>query len=222
VDFLLSLPDGTVQDMASETVDGVASAQGTVVRSGSVGLTVKSGDLASSAEPLMVQNVANGGSGSSNLVLPLILSTSLAGAAALGVGGVVLVRRRRRVAVAAPSEAVLATSATGSLPVLVAEPSEEQELYINTITQQVVVRGKEIMPPLSREQYSLLAFLFENAGKVCLRDDIISRAWPEALGGVSDEAVDALVHRVRDRLRAAGASKLYIVTIRGRGFRLDL
>ncbi|MGA2285542.1 MAG: winged helix-turn-helix domain-containing protein, partial [Dehalococcoidia bacterium] len=142
--------------------------------------------------------------------------------AALGVGGVVLVRRRRRVAVAAPSEAVLATSATGGLPVLVAEPSEEQELYINTITQQVLVRGKEIMPPLSREQYSLLAFLFENAGKLCLRDDIISRAWPEALGGVSDEAVDALVHRVRDRLRAAGASKLYIVTIRGRGFRLDL
>ena len=79
-----------------------------------------------------------------------------------------------------------------------------------------------MQPPLSREQYALLAFLFENAGKLCLRDDIINRAWPDALGGVSDEAVDALVHRVRDRLRAAGASKLFIVTVRGRGFRLDL
>ena len=99
---------------------------------------------------------------------------------------------------------------------------EEQELYVDTSTQQVFVKGKEVLPPLSREQYALLAFLFENAGKVCLRDDIISRAWPDALGGVSDEAVDALVHRVRDRLRAAGASKLFIVTVRGRGFRLDL
>ena len=89
-------------------------------------------------------------------------------------------------------------------------------------TQQVFVRGKEVLPPLSREQYALLAFLFENTGKLCLRDDIISRAWPDALGGVSDEAVDALVHRVRERLRAAGASKLFIVTVRGRGFRLDL
>ena len=92
------------------------------------------------------------------------------------------------------------------------ESLAERELYVDTTTQQVFVRGNEVLPPLSREQYALLAFLFENAGKLCLRDDIISRAWPDALGGVSDEAVDALVHRVRERLRAAGASKLFIVT----------
>ena len=222
VDFLLNLPDGTVQDLAATTVDGFANVQGTIAQSGSAGLTVKSGDLAWSAEPLTVQSLATGGSGSRDLLLPLVLSISLAAAAALGVGVVVIVRRRRRVAVVALSEAVPASIATGSLPVLVAEGLEEQELYVNTMTQQVLVKGKEIMPPLSREQYSLLAYLFENAGKLCLRDDIIHRAWPEALGGVSDEAVDALVHRVRDRLRAAGASRLYIVTIRGRGFRLDL
>ncbi len=221
VDFLLNLPDGTVQDLAAQTVDGFANVQGTIAQVGSAGLTVKSGDLAWSAEPLTVQNVATGGPGSRNLLLPIVLSTSLAAAAALGVGGVVLVRRRR-VPVMATSDAVPATMATGSLPVLVAEPLEEQELYVNTTTQQVFVRGKEMMPPLSREQYSLLAYLFDNAGKLCLRDDIIHRAWPEALGGVSDEAVDALVHRVRDRLRAAGAAKVFIVTVRGRGFRLDL
>ncbi len=224
VDFVLNLPDGTIQDMAAQAIDGIAGAQGTIDQSGNVGLTVKSGDLAWSAEPLTVQNLAAGGSGSRDLVLPLILSISMATAVALAAGAVVLVRvrRRRRVTAIVPSEAVLATTGVGALPVLVAEPLEEQELYVNTRTQQVFVRGKEIMPPLSREQYSLLAYLFENAGKLCLRDDIIQRAWPEAFGGVSDEAVDALVHRVRDRLRAAGASKLFIVTIRGRGFRLDL
>ncbi len=226
VDFVFSLPDGTLQDIAAQTVDGMATVQGTIAQSGSVGLTVKSGDLAwSPADALAVQNlVAAGGSGNGSLVFPLILSTSLAAAAVLATGVVVYVRtRRRRAVMAAVSlETVPVMTGVGSPPVLVAESSEEQELYVNTRTQQVFVRGKEIMPPLSREQYSLLACLFENAGKLCLRDDIIHRAWPEALGGVSDEAVDALVHRVRDRLRAAGASRLFIVTIRGRGFRLDL
>lgn len=220
VDFLFELPDGINRPVAALTVDGLASVRTTIAQSGDTKLSIKSGDLAwSPAEPLNVRASATSGESSgTSLVLPLALS--LLAFAALAAGGFVAVRmRRRRVAVAV---AVPEAIPVGGGLALERELIAEQELYVNTSTQQVLVKGKEILPPLSREQYALLACLFENAGRLCLRDDIINRAWPDALGGVSDEAVDALVHRVRERLRAAGASKLFIVTIRGRGFRLDL
>jgi hypothetical protein len=222
VDFLFDLPDGTSRTVAALTNDGLASARTTFVQPGETRLTVMSGDLAwSPAEPLGVRGSATSGESSGvGLVLALALSLSLLAVAALAAGGFVAVRtRRRRVAVGVGASEAMPV---GGGQALERELIAERELYVNTGTQQVLVRGNEVLPPLSREQDALLAFLFENAGKLCLRDDVINRAWPDALGGVSDEAVDALVHRVRERLRAAGASKLFIVTIRGRGFRLDL
>lgn len=222
IDFVFQLADGTQKDVAAVTTDGVASIRITFAQAGKTQLTIKSDDLSwSPAEPIDVLGAAAGSeTGGADLVLPLALSLSLLATAALAAGGVVAIRMRRRrlaVPIAVP-EAVR----VGGDPALATEFPEQRELYVETGTQRVFVNGKEVLPPLSREQYALLAFLFENAGKVCLRDDIIARAWPDALGGVSDEAVDALVHRVRERLRAAGASKLLIATIRGRGFRLDL
>jgi hypothetical protein len=225
VDFLLQQPDGTTKDLPGLTVDGIATARTTFTQAGKTELTLKSDDLAwSLPEPLDVRASATASetsqSGGTNLMLALALSLGLLAVAALAAGGVVTARiRRQRAAAVAVHEAV---PVGGGAPALAAEPVEERELYVDAGTQRVFVNGKEVLPPLSREQYALLAYLSENAGKVCLRDDIITRAWPDALGGVSDEAVDALVHRVRDRLRAAGASKLFIVTVRGRGFRLDL
>ncbi len=221
VDFVFQLPDGTSKDLTATTTNGLASVKITFAQPGRTQLTVKSDDLSwSPPEPFDVLGSTPGNSsGGVGYAVPLALSLTLLALLAAGAGGVVAVRTRKRraaIAVAVP-EAVAAGEAAP-----VTELLEERELHVDTVTQRVFVNGKELLPPLSREQYSLLTFLFENAGKVCLRDDIINRAWPDALGGVSDEAVDALVHRVRDRLRAAGASKLFIVTIRGRGFRLDL
>ena len=46
--------------------------------------------------------------------------------------------------------------------------------------------------------------------------------WPEAMGeGVSEQAIDALVRRLRDRLAETDEDWQYIITVRGHGFRLD-
>ena len=51
---------------------------------------------------------------------------------------------------------------------------------------------------------------------------ILPDVWPEALGeGVSEQAIDALVRRLRDRLNEVDPDAQYIVTVRGHGFRLD-
>ena len=39
--------------------------------------------------------------------------------------------------------------------------------------------------------------------------------------GVSEQAIDALVRRLRDRLAEVDGSHQYIVTVRGHGFKLD-
>jgi DNA-binding response OmpR family regulator len=51
---------------------------------------------------------------------------------------------------------------------------------------------------------------------------VIATVWPDdEAEGISDEAIDALVRRVRLRLRTLDATQDYITTVRGYGFKLD-
>ena len=73
------------------------------------------------------------------------------------------------------------------------------------------------------EQYRLLTHLYQNTGRVCSREEIVRRVWPEShADGVSEEALDALVRRLRERLTQAGGSRRFIVTVRGHGLRLEI
>lgn len=85
----------------------------------------------------------------------------------------------------------------------------------------VSIRGRELDPPLSLAQFRLLQMLYDADGAVCGRDDIIEAVWPGTGGqGVSEQAIDALVRRLRDRLGELDEYN-YIVTVRGHGFRLN-
>lgn len=95
-------------------------------------------------------------------------------------------------------------------------------LVIDNDSRQVWVRGQELEPPLSTQQYRLLHLLYENEGKVVTREEIVQAVWPDAIsGGVSEQAIDALVRRLRDRLAEADPDHQYVVTVRGHGFRLE-
>jgi DNA-binding response OmpR family regulator len=96
-------------------------------------------------------------------------------------------------------------------------------LFVDAETRRVYVKGIEARPPLSNEQFRLLSYLYERAGKVVPREDLVRHVWPEAHSeGVSEEALDALVRRVRERIAQAGGERSYIVTLRGQGFRLEI
>ena len=89
-------------------------------------------------------------------------------------------------------------------------------------TREVRIKDEIIDPPLSLPQYRLLEILFASQGGVCSRNDVVDAVWPDAMGsGVSEQAIDALVRRLRDRLAAVDSEHHYIVTVRGHGFRLD-
>jgi DNA-binding response OmpR family regulator len=95
-------------------------------------------------------------------------------------------------------------------------------LEFDMTARQVYVCGQLLEPPLSQAQFTFLALLAEQPGRVYSRDEVISVVWPEdEAEGVSDEAIDALVRRIRLRLRELDPEREYVVTIRGYGFKLE-
>ncbi len=94
-------------------------------------------------------------------------------------------------------------------------------LRLDATTHQVWIRGKEVFPPLSAAQFQLLQALYQREGHVVPREELIRAVWGDEAVGISNQALDALVRRLRDRLAAADPTHAYIITVRGHGLRLD-
>lgn len=108
-----------------------------------------------------------------------------------------------------------------TIPLTFEPPTQEGNLQIDEAQRAVIINGEELDPPLSLAQFRLLELLYNGAGAVCSRDDIVEVVWPGTDGlGVSEQAIDALVRRLRDRLAELDEYN-YIVTVRGHGFRID-
>ncbi|HEY64007.1 MAG TPA: FHA domain-containing protein [Caldilineae bacterium] len=110
----------------------------------------------------------------------------------------------------------------GATAPLTLEGVTEPGLRLEPATRQVFVRGRELTPPLSVAQYRLLELLINAQGSVVTRDEVVRAVWPEAVEeGVSEQAIDALVRRLRERIAELDPDHQYIVTVRGHGFRLE-
>jgi DNA-binding response OmpR family regulator len=86
--------------------------------------------------------------------------------------------------------------------------------------RQVWVRGVELKPPLSAQQFSLLHALFVRSGEVVSREELINAVWGKETPWVTEQAFDALVRRLRERINQIDPDYDYIVTVRGHGLRL--
>jgi hypothetical protein len=96
-----------------------------------------------------------------------------------------------------------------------------RRLRMDLRSRRVWIRGTEITPPLSVPQFRVIQILNDNLGEVISRPDLISRVWGDDVSlGVSDQALDALIRRLRDRISQIDAEHEYLVTVRGFGFRM--
>ena len=94
-------------------------------------------------------------------------------------------------------------------------------VWIDPDTRTVWVDGQRLEPPLSGRQQVLLELLDANLGAMVPRSEIIDIVWADvAADGVSAEAVDALIKRLRARLRPLEVHDDYLEVRRGRGVRL--
>lgn len=118
-------------------------------------------------------------------------------------------------------------SSDATLPLDLSVPSVEISahrglLKVDKRSRQVWIGTQEIDPPLSAAQFQLLEMLYDNEGEVVSRKDIISRIWgAENAYEVSDQALDALIRRLRDRLASIDPHHTFITTLRGQGLRFD-
>ena len=104
---------------------------------------------------------------------------------------------------------------TESLPV-------SGRLYLDDRSRRVWIGEKELVPPLSGSQFRLIKTLYDQQGEVVSRNALVVAVWgaDEAMG-VSEQALDALVRRLRDRLSSLDPENEYIITVRGHGLRLE-
>ncbi len=95
-------------------------------------------------------------------------------------------------------------------------------LMMDQKSRRVWVNQQQLVPPLSAQQFKLLWLLYESNGQVVSRPDLVSTVWgDDQAAGVSDQALDALIRRLRDRIAALDPTHQYIDTVRGHGIRLD-
>ena len=105
---------------------------------------------------------------------------------------------------------------------LESEASIAGRLRIDEQAHRVWLGDRELSPPLSPPQYRLLELLLSRPGQVIRRDEVVEAVWRGSESeGISEQAIDALVRRLRERLAEADPERSYLVTVRGHGFRLD-
>lgn len=98
--------------------------------------------------------------------------------------------------------------------------SVKQGLHCNFDTGQIWMDDREMTLQLSEPQRKLVTFLYRRAGTVCTYDEIAVGVW--GVGeGVSPGAIYELVKRVRQKIEPDWKNPQYIVTVPGRGYRLE-
>jgi len=95
-------------------------------------------------------------------------------------------------------------------------------LRLDKRSRRVWIGDEELLPPLSVSQYQLLELLFDNPGRVVSRAELVQTVWgKEDAIGISEQALDALVRRLRDRLASINSDHPFLITVRGHGLRMD-
>ena len=89
-------------------------------------------------------------------------------------------------------------------------------------SQRTWILNHEMDPPLSLLQFKLLDLMLDSTGRIISRSEVINSVWgsQESIG-VTDQALDALVRRLRERISEIDGQFNYIITVRGQGYRLD-
>lgn len=84
---------------------------------------------------------------------------------------------------------------------------------------EVALNGTTLQ--LTPKEFLTLDVLDRDRGKLVERDALAKMVWPEYDGIMSDENVDQLVSRVRQKIARVDPGRSHLITVRGRGYRLE-
>jgi len=92
-------------------------------------------------------------------------------------------------------------------------------IKVDLRARKVWVEDQEIF--LRKKEFDLLAYLYQNQGKVCSKDEIAQEVWKQDGGIVSQETIEQNISRIRKGIELNPTKHQYIKTIHG-GYRMDL
>ena len=97
-------------------------------------------------------------------------------------------------------------------PVAAPEVLQVEGLRLDMEFKRCMVDGTEVK--LAKKEFELLAYLIKHRGKICSREQILSRVWSDEVV-VLDRTIDVNITRLRSKIGAYGS---YIVTRSGFGY----
>lgn len=101
---------------------------------------------------------------------------------------------------------------------------KQENKIIFDITTNTIRRGTTVISEkLTSAEFRLLLFLIQNKEKVLDRETIISAVWrnQESTRGVTDQALDQLIFRLRKQIEPNPNKPILIQTIKGRGLKFS-
>jgi DNA-binding winged helix-turn-helix (wHTH) protein len=98
-------------------------------------------------------------------------------------------------------------------------PDLVPRLHVDEESGQVSIDGQAAALVTGME-LKLLLFLYRHADQIKSKDDIWRQVYGYDAEGVSQTAIDSLVHRVRKKIERDVSNPVYLMTVRGKGYRL--
>jgi len=88
----------------------------------------------------------------------------------------------------------------------VKESSIKSDIAVDEKRKEILIRGKELRPRLSKQEFELFLLLFNNRNRAMSKDKIRDWVWHEIEfpAGVTDEAIHSLVYRLKKSLKEYG------------------
>ncbi len=96
-----------------------------------------------------------------------------------------------------------------------------ESIILDQVTNEIKKGQILLSESLTSSEFKLLKFLVSNADKILERDEIINGVWGElsSTAGVSEQALDQLIFRVRKKIEENPNQPVHIQTVKGRGFK---
>lgn len=103
------------------------------------------------------------------------------------------------------------------------QQSSNLTISYNPTTNEIKKGDITISDQLSALEFRLLKFLIENKERVCEKEEIINAVWKDTKTqeGVTDQALDQIVYRLRKKIEDDPNVPQHIHTIKGRGLRFN-
>ena len=96
----------------------------------------------------------------------------------------------------------------------------DQGVRVDVASGSVWVDGREV-PQLTELEYRLLLLLYGRLNQICDKYQMVEAVWGEDyIDEVDDARIDKLLSRLRAKIEADPSNPRYLITVRGRGYKL--